>query len=142
LPRPSSASYISPSAGDVPAAANAGPSGQGNRTTGSVQVAGSRGSTARSRSSFSMTSTQAHTISGATAPRSTRNPSAQKSLMDAATPSLGLFPIVMSLLVNFYHHAARPERGSHTVTNPEGADDAPCFHSAITIRFPSGSTTM
>jgi hypothetical protein len=82
-PGPRSASYSSRSAGDVPAVANAGPSGHGSRTTGLVQVLGSRGSTPRPRSSFSMTATHARTVSGATAPRTTRNPSAQKLSMVA-----------------------------------------------------------
>ena len=58
-PGPRSASYVCRSAGDVPAVAKAGPSGQGRRTTGWVQVLGSRGSTTRARSSFSMTPTHA-----------------------------------------------------------------------------------
>src|SRR5258708_3785875 len=86
---PSHTSYIFPSAGDVPAAANAGPSGQRKRTTGSLHVVGSRGSTARLRSSPSMTSTHLRTTSGAIAPRTTRNPSAQKS-STIAVISLGL----------------------------------------------------
>src|SRR5438552_3189496 len=81
-PAPSSASYMSQSAREVPAAANAGPSGQAKRITGSVQVVGSRGSTAHLRSSVSMTSTHARTTSGATAPRTRRKPSSQKSSID------------------------------------------------------------
>src|SRR5262249_6361776 len=74
-----SASYILHSAGDVPAAANSGPSGHQKRTTGSVQVLGSCGSTDRARNSSSITLTQAWITSGATAPRTARNPLAQKS---------------------------------------------------------------
>jgi hypothetical protein len=75
---------MSRSTGDLPATVNAGPSGHGKRTTGSVHVPGSRGSTPRARSSFSMTSTHALTTSAATAFLTTRNPSAQKSSIDAA----------------------------------------------------------
>lgn len=81
-----SASYTSRSASDVPAAANAGPSGHGKRTTGAIHVLGSRGSTPRARSSPSMRSTHARTMSGATALRTTRNPCVEKSPVGTAIP--------------------------------------------------------
>ena len=62
---------------------------QGRRDMGSARRARStsprsRGSTPRPRSSLSMTSTHALTASGATAPRTTTNPSMQNSPIDAA----------------------------------------------------------
>src|SRR6185436_9997331 len=83
-PEPSSTSYIFDNAGEVAAAAKDGPSGQGKRTTGSVHVAGSYTSMDCARKSFSITSTHARTTSGATAPRTARNPFAQKSSMRVA----------------------------------------------------------
>src|SRR5438093_2067754 len=68
-----SSSYTADSAADVPAVANAGPSGQAKRTTGLVHVAGSRGSTPLARNSFSISRTHFQTTSAATAPRKETN---------------------------------------------------------------------
>src|SRR6266571_426358 len=76
-PRPRSWSYTSQSAGDVPAAANAGPSGQAKRTTGFVHVTRLRGSMPRARSSSSISATHVRTTPGATARRTATNPSAR-----------------------------------------------------------------
>jgi len=58
------------------------------------QVAAYLGLTPRERSSSSMTSTHARTMSGATALRTTRNPSVEKSLVDTTIPiSCGGFPV-------------------------------------------------
>jgi hypothetical protein len=59
---PRSASYILRSAGDVSAAANAGQSGQGTRTKGSVHVPGSRTSTHSARISFDHDATRGHNV--------------------------------------------------------------------------------
>src|SRR5262245_54935325 len=66
----------------MPAAANAGPSGQFTRTTGALHVAASRGSTARACSSLSMATTQPRTIGAGTAPRTATKPSSRKRSID------------------------------------------------------------
>lgn len=86
-PTPRSLSYTLQRVGDVPAAANAGPSGQEIRTTGLVQVAGSCGSMDRSRRASATTSTHRRTASAETASRTVTKPFVQKSSMRLAIPT-------------------------------------------------------